>query len=34
MVAHTNGAVLPFSWEKILQNDAKNKVICENAFAL
>ena len=33
MVAHTNGAVLPFSWEKILQNDAKNKVICENAFA-
>ena len=25
MDAYTNGAVLPFSWEKVLQNDAKVK---------
>lgn len=34
MYAHIFGRVLPFSREKVLQNDAINKLICEDAIAL
>ena len=33
MDGHTYGTLLPFSREKVLQNDAENKLICGNAVA-
>ena len=33
MDGHTYGTLLPFSREKVLQNDTENKLICGNAVA-
>ena len=32
--AHAYETVLPFSREKVLENDAKNNLICESAVAM